>query len=440
VVNKNGKTFLENVYQKKEFISSSDMNFRPVNTATGPDGNLYVVDMHRGIIQQANWTKPGSFLRDKIDSIGLAKNVGHGRIYRVVQDKFKPALKPKMLDQSGRDLLAYLGHPNGWWRDNAQKEIIARGDKSVIPDLIAIATNKQGSQKGDGHLARIHALWTLEGLDAISKDVLTAALKDEHPQVRRTAIWISEPLLKKNDEAMIKEVANLKNDKNYDVRVQLLLSLNTSKSATAKAVVKELLDNNSDNEMITATKTALDKNEDVRTFGNRLGALAPEDRTLVMKGAAIFKSLCASCHGADAKGLAIGGSEMAAPPLVGSKRLAFTEKNMVIRILLGGLTGPVDGKKYSSVMPSMEANSDEWIASIASYIRHEYGGRPPRRPGEIPGMAPPPVNSTSGFPVRNTTSHAVTPEEVKKLREDSKERKSAWTLEELEALSKKEAQ
>ena len=68
----------ETVYQRKEFISSSDMNFRPVNTATGPDGMLYIVDMHRGIIQQANWTKPGSFLRRKIDSIGLAQNVGHG--------------------------------------------------------------------------------------------------------------------------------------------------------------------------------------------------------------------------------------------------------------------------------------------------------------------------------------------------------------------------
>ena len=65
---------MQNAYYRQEFISSTDMNFRPVNTATGPDGNLYVVDMHRGIIQQGNWTRPGSFLRQKIDSLGLDEN------------------------------------------------------------------------------------------------------------------------------------------------------------------------------------------------------------------------------------------------------------------------------------------------------------------------------------------------------------------------------
>ncbi len=70
------------------------MNFRPVNSYTGPDGNLYIVDMHRGIIQQGNWTRPGSFLRKRIDAKGLAKNTGHGRIYRLVYDGFKQEDKP----------------------------------------------------------------------------------------------------------------------------------------------------------------------------------------------------------------------------------------------------------------------------------------------------------------------------------------------------------
>lgn len=68
-----GESFMKNAYDSAEFISSSDMNFRPVNSATGPDGDLYIVDMYHGIIQQGNWTKPGSFLRNKIDSLGLAK-------------------------------------------------------------------------------------------------------------------------------------------------------------------------------------------------------------------------------------------------------------------------------------------------------------------------------------------------------------------------------
>ena len=49
-----------------------------------------------------------------------------------------------MLNESTTNLLKYLGHPNGWWRDNAQKLIIIRGDKSVVPALKTIATGQNG--------------------------------------------------------------------------------------------------------------------------------------------------------------------------------------------------------------------------------------------------------------------------------------------------------
>ena len=65
VVNKEGKTHLENVYERKEFIASTDFYFRPVNLYTSPDGCLYIVDMNRGIIQESNWTQKGSYLRNK---------------------------------------------------------------------------------------------------------------------------------------------------------------------------------------------------------------------------------------------------------------------------------------------------------------------------------------------------------------------------------------
>jgi len=82
-------------------------------------------------------------------------------------------------------------------------------------------------------------------------------------------------------------------------------------------------------------------------------------------------------------------------------------------------------------MPSMADNSDEWIASIVSFVRYEYGGKPPRRPGEIPGMAPAATDSKSGFPVRKAASPVVTPDEVKKIREETRSRNEPWTLDEL---------
>jgi glucose/arabinose dehydrogenase/mono/diheme cytochrome c family protein len=417
VIDLKGKIVMQNNYYRSEFISSSDMNFRPVNTATGPDGNLYIVDMHRGIIQQGNWTRPASFLRNKIDSLSLAKNVGHGRIYRVVNDEFKRGPKPNMLNESTTTLVGYLGHPNGWWRDNAQKLIIVRGDKSVVPALKAIAMGQQpGSANDNGHLARIHALWTLEGLDAIDKDVLSHALTDANPQVRKTAVWISESYIIKDDPQIIDKLAELKTDADNNVRVQLLLSLNRSKSDKVKAIYTAMLNQQPANDILAATKKAIERNEDVKTFGSRLGSMAAADRTLILNGAAIFKSICASCHGADGKGLAIGGAGLAAPPLAGSKVLSYQEKNTPIRILLHGLSGPVDGKSYPSVMPAMGANSDEWIASVVSYIRYELGTGSRNR----------------------QISPVVKPEEVKKIRDENAGKSKSWTSAELEDKSKQE--
>ena len=409
-----GETFMKNAYDSSEFISSSDMNFRPVNSATGPDGDLYIVDMYHGIIQQGNWTKPGSFLRNKIDSLGLAKNIGRGRIYRVVYDGIKSDPKPDMLDEPTTKLLTYLGHPNGWWRDNAQKLIIVRGDLSVVPALKSIATGQKGVSGNDtSHLARIHALWTLEGLNSIDKATLIQALKDPNPQVRKTAVWISETYLKKNDNQMIDEVAKLENDPSYDVRVQLLLSMYQSTSDTAKAIVNKILHDNTDNTMIVATKDALDKNQMVKELSSSLGGMSEDDKSTILDGAITFRSLCANCHGADGKGIVTGGTTMAAPPLVGASPLQLSEKYTAMRILLGGLTGPIGGKTYSSEMPSMAANGDGWIADVLSYARYEFGNKAPGK---------------------KSVSPIVKRDEVKKMREEMKGRTKPWTLEELKKI------
>ena len=400
VINKEGKITLENAYQKEEFIASTDMNFRVVNMYTGPDGCLYLVDMNRGIIQEGNWTGPNSYLRPQIKRYGLDKNIQHGRIYRMVYDGMRPGPKPKMLDESSSKLVTYLNHPNGWWRDNAQKELILRNDKSVLRALKEIASGqKNESVKIPSSLARIHALWTLEGMGALDKTIVVNSLKDPDAQIRKTAIILSEPYLKQQDEDMIEWLSVLKNDVSNDVRMQLILSLSYSKSINAKAVSTELLASSAGNEVLAGAQRSLDKNEDVKKFGQRLGRLDAADRALVLNGAVIYKSLCISCHGADGKGLI----SKTAPPLVGSKRLG-RGTDVSVRILLHGLAGPVDGQTYPSEMPAMKDYDDEWIASVISYVRHEFTQAPPIRT-----------------------------EAVKKIREQTMGREKAFTLEELAA-------
>jgi len=169
-----GVTTLTNATPRKEFIRSKDVNFRPLQVKTGPDGCLYIVDMHRGIIQQGNWTKKGSYLRGIIDKWGLDKNIGKGRIYRLVHKDHKPGPKPNMLDEKTKDLVKHLSHKNGWWRDTAKRLIILREDRqSVVPDLESNALNTSLDTQ-----ARLTNLWTLEGMSEAKPELLVKLLSD----------------------------------------------------------------------------------------------------------------------------------------------------------------------------------------------------------------------------------------------------------------------
>jgi hypothetical protein len=135
---------------------------------------------------------------------------------------------------------------------------------------------------------------------------------------------------------------------------------------------------------------------------------------MIMEGSAIFKSLCSTCHGTDGKGV----STKLAPPLAGNFRRYYRNKDALIRILLNGLTGPVEDKTYPENMTAMGMNDDQWIASVLSYLRYDIGLSESRSSGGIPGPE---------FVERII----VKPEDVRKIREESKERTAPWTWEEL---------
>src|SRR5690606_30183075 len=178
-----------------------------------------------------------------------------------------------------------------------------------------------------------------------------------------------------------------------------------------------LMAENPNNEMLKATQASLDQTENIRNYGVRLGSLPASDREHVLKGSEIFRALCASCHGDDGNGLA----SKVAPPSVGSRRL-LGDKNTAIRIVLNGISGPIDGHNYpGGFMPSFGDNNDEWIASVLSYARFELrGGR---------GNFGNPFNRVSPF---------ISTEEISALREKLKSRTNPWTVEELEAEAAKE--
>src|SRR4029079_3246750 len=86
-----GLTQLRNVYPNAEFITSTDQLFRPVNISNAPDGTVYIADMYHGIIQEREWSGPGTYLRAKIEQYQLDKVVNYGRIWRRRHDA-RPAV------------------------------------------------------------------------------------------------------------------------------------------------------------------------------------------------------------------------------------------------------------------------------------------------------------------------------------------------------------
>ncbi len=365
VLNDHGKIVVTNATPGTEFLRSRDANFRPINAATGPDGCLYVVDMYRGIIQEGAWVGRGSYLRGVVENYGLDKNIGRGRIYRIVHETTKRGPKPTMLKETDSALVAHLSHPNGWWRDEAQKLLVFRGATTVTGELQALA------RTGPSALGRLHALWTLDGLGKSDPALLREKLTDADARVRAAAIRISEPFLASGDAAHTQSFAPLASDPDTEVVIQLVLSLGRTAAPGGDALTAQIEKAQASNPNVVAIIASGRQNLEVAK--RRL----LQDKFLAA-GETNFKTICSACHGLDAKGApvpGIAGMTLGAP-LAGSPRV-MGKKNIPIMIMLKGMMGELDGRTFPGPMLPLESYDDEWIAATLTYVRHTWGNKAP---------------------------------------------------------------
>lgn len=214
-----GKLTAKNAYARGEFLASSDERFRPVNLFSAPDGTMYVVDMYRGVVQDGGiWS---DYLRDYIKSRDLELPVQRGRIWRIVYgtSSTNRGPTPSLSSASPAQLVQALAHPNGWWRDTAQRLLVERGATSVAPVLKTLAVSAPDWR------TKLHALWTLDGLDAIDPESVRHALSDPKPEVRASAVRLGERYLSSGNASVVKAVLALTNDKNWNVRRQVAASI-----------------------------------------------------------------------------------------------------------------------------------------------------------------------------------------------------------------------
>ena len=204
-------------YKKGEIFASWDERCRPVNLLGGPDGTIYVVDMYRGIVQeQIYWT---DFLKDYIGAHDLQQPMHLGRIWRIVHDTTKKQPKPALSKATPQQLVTMLSNPNGWYRDKAQQLLVQRADKSIVPQLTQLA------EQSPDWRTKLHALWTLDGLDAMTPELAQKALTDKSADVRAAGVRLSERWLTDAGSPLAGAILKLADDPSWTVRRQLAASV-----------------------------------------------------------------------------------------------------------------------------------------------------------------------------------------------------------------------
>jgi glucose/arabinose dehydrogenase len=164
----------------REFLASTDERFRPVHATVGPDGGFYLADMYQGIVQHGSYMTP--YLKEQTLKRGLDSPGHMGRIWRVVPKGFDAKKTPKLSQASIPDLIGYLSHQDGWYRDMAQRLLVERNDPSAVALLEVLA------KSGESELGRFHALWTLEGMGKVNPELLIQVLEKDTDLIKTTAL------------------------------------------------------------------------------------------------------------------------------------------------------------------------------------------------------------------------------------------------------------
>lgn len=134
---------------------------------------------------------------------------------------------------------------------------------------------------------------------------------------------------------------------------------------------------------------------------NVLAKLGPPKDPDFVRGQLVYNSSCLPCH--QGSGLGVAGQF---PPLAESEWVVSEEPDRLIRIVLGGLTGPimVKGQQWNNAMVAWKDNlNDQQVADVLNFIRGSWGNKAPK----------------------------VLPEKVAEIRKESASRGTPWTAEDL---------
>ncbi|MDT0539416.1 c-type cytochrome [Croceitalea sp. P059] len=368
----------------KEFISSSDEAFRPVNLYNGPDGAMYIVDMHKGIIQHKTYMT--SYLRENYIKKGLDTIVGMGRILKVSNKK----QLHKNIDLSvlkPLNLIDSLSSKNIWIRNRAQQLLISRKDISIADQLFQVVEN------GDSEVSKLHALYVLEGLQKLSLSNINLTKLLHQPKLVSHIIKLCVEMDTELKDEQVKALMAEKNEMiDYHLAYYLSARLNKKNEAHLGQLIGRYKNEDWFKEPILSgielseNTFSISSDKNLTNIGAEIELLkqlaknqkpATNESDGLTKGRILYMKQCATCHGPDGKG-----NKGLAPPLLNSEYVS-EEPGKLASIILYGLQGPisVNGEKFnmSNAMPGIGIDkniSDENIKDIGNYIRNAFTTSP----------------------------------------------------------------
>jgi mono/diheme cytochrome c family protein/glucose/arabinose dehydrogenase len=392
-------------------------NFRPSGIAVAPDGSLYFMDWSQMLIGHLQ-----HHLRDP------NRGHAHGRIYRVTYPS-RPLLTPKKIaGESIENLLELLKEHEDNVRQRAKIELDTRDTKQVIAAVQKWEKALDKSDKNYEH-HRLEALWVHQWHNIVNLELLNAVLQSPEPRARAQAVrvacyWMDRvpgvldlvgkamqdaaprvrleavralSFFRGNDTPKAIEFAKLAlADKDYYIDYCLR---ETMKQLGSLPEAGDLI---SKDPLLTARLRAA---PDAKFGPTRKKLTGAEQKTYDL-GKEVYnrEAHCVTCHQADGKGV-----ENTYPGLVKSEWLHNDER--LIKIVLKGLYGELkfQGKTYgpSKNTPPMigfaPLANDEEIAAVISYVRQSFGN----------------------------DLDFVKPEDVKRIREQTKDRNIFYMVDEI---------
>jgi len=204
-------------YEGREFLSSTDEWFRPVSLQHGPEGGLYLADMHRKVIDHPSYVP-----EEARGGLDWESGKTDGRIYRIVRKDF---VQKKYDSRTGlssnsktADLAKFLASAEEWERNTAHRLLLERKNKKAVPFLKNIAIQSVYPE------SRARAVWLLNSLASLDLPTLNKVLADKEAGVREQAVLIAGNMFQKHPD-LIQSIVSTSNDEAIRVRYNSALVL-----------------------------------------------------------------------------------------------------------------------------------------------------------------------------------------------------------------------